>query len=37
MVQTKIDFATIDALRTAIKVCVTVAIRLYVRVLYQKQ
>ena len=36
LVQTKIDFATINALKTTINECVTVALRLYLRFLHQK-
>ena len=36
LVQTKIDFATINALRTTVNECVTVALRLCIRFLHQK-
>ena len=36
LVQTKIDFAKINALKTTIRVCVTVVICLYIRFLFKK-
>ena len=36
LVQAKIDFATINALKTTINECVTVALRLCIRFLHQK-
>ena len=36
LVQTKIDFAKVNALKTTVRVCASVVIRLYISFLYQK-